>query len=323
MSDPLGLSIGTTNLVAARVGSPPIVRRAVLNLFGDRAPCLGAPTDDCGVTVTGFVDRIGDPVPLVASDGTSYHADQLVVEALDALIESIGGEAPSGQLAIAVPAHWNSSRLRAMRAAMRGNPSLAPNGVPARLVSDAVAALTALHADPGLPGKGVVALLDFGGAGTSITLADAASAFEPVATSRLTECSGDQIDEALAGRVLDGAAHTGDAAATEEQPAGTAAMSSVDALRVACRTAKEQLSTAETADVSVDLPGHYSTVRITRAELEPLLTEPLDAVFSELDDLLQRNNFAWSDVSAVAAVGGAAQIPGVAAGVVERTASRA
>ncbi|MDT5182858.1 MAG: hypothetical protein QOI29_1016, partial [Mycobacterium sp.] len=34
MSDPLGLSIGTTNLVAARVGNQPVMRRSVLTLFG-------------------------------------------------------------------------------------------------------------------------------------------------------------------------------------------------------------------------------------------------------------------------------------------------
>ena len=32
MSDPLGLSIGTTNLVAARVGNQPVRRRSVLTL---------------------------------------------------------------------------------------------------------------------------------------------------------------------------------------------------------------------------------------------------------------------------------------------------
>ena len=78
---------------------------------------------------------------------------------------------------------------------------------PARLVSDAVASLTALHANPGLPPSGVVALLDFGGSGTSITLADAASGFEPIdETTRYVEFSGDQIDQALLSHVVDGIA---------------------------------------------------------------------------------------------------------------------
>ena len=44
MSDPLGLSIGTTNLVAARVGNQPVTRRSVLTLFSHRAPEVGAPS---------------------------------------------------------------------------------------------------------------------------------------------------------------------------------------------------------------------------------------------------------------------------------------
>ena len=48
------------------------------------------------------------------------------------------------------------------------------------MVSDAVAALTALQANPGIAAEGVVALLDLGGGGTSITLADATARFEPI-----------------------------------------------------------------------------------------------------------------------------------------------
>ena len=44
MSDSLGLSIGMTNLVAARIGRPPVMRRSVLTLFNDRAPEVGVPS---------------------------------------------------------------------------------------------------------------------------------------------------------------------------------------------------------------------------------------------------------------------------------------
>ncbi len=53
MSDPLGLSIGTTNLVAARVGNQPVIHRATVTLAD-------------GSVLGGFVERVGDPVPLVA-----------------------------------------------------------------------------------------------------------------------------------------------------------------------------------------------------------------------------------------------------------------
>src|SRR6478672_7250423 len=161
MSDPLGLSIGTTNLVAARVGNQPVTRRSVLTLFGHAAPEVGVPSAHTdGIVLSGFVERVGDPVPLVGPDGSSHLADQLLVDALQAMVYSTGR--PSPQTAIAVPAHWGTSTLWALRTAMRANPSLAPDGMPARLVSDAVASLTALHDNSGLSPHGVVALLNHG-----------------------------------------------------------------------------------------------------------------------------------------------------------------
>src|SRR5262249_38266904 len=153
-----------------------------------------------------FVERVGDPVPLVASDGSSHSADRLLVDALQAMVAAAGGQV-SSQTAIAVPAHWGTSTLWALRNAMRGSPSLAPNGMPARLISDAVASLTALHANAGLSPNGVIALLDFGGGGTSITLADATSGYQPIEdTTRYTDFSGDQIDQTLLTHVLEGIA---------------------------------------------------------------------------------------------------------------------
>jgi hypothetical protein len=99
MNDPLGLSIGTTNLVAARVGAVPITRRPMLTLFPHRAPEVGAPSEnpnltEPGIVIGGFLERVGDPVPLVAADGSSYRAEMLLVEALTAMVHAISGVAP-------------------------------------------------------------------------------------------------------------------------------------------------------------------------------------------------------------------------------------
>ena len=144
MSDPLGLSIGATNLVAARVGRPPVMRRAVLTLLPDRAPEVGVPAENPalnqpGVVLSGFVERVGDPVPLVAEDGSSHRAERVLVEALDAMAKAVGGGQP---VAIAVPAHWGPAVVGALRGALRERPNLSPGGVPAALIPDSVAALT-------------------------------------------------------------------------------------------------------------------------------------------------------------------------------------
>src|ERR1700704_69536 len=211
MSDPLGLSIGTTNLVAARVGNQPVIRRSVLSLFGHAAPEVGVPSAHTdGIVLSGFVERVGDPVPLVAADGSPHQADQLLVDALQAMVYASGGQ-PSLDTAIAVPAHWGTSTLWALRNAMRASPILAPNGTPVRLISDAVASLTALNANPGLGPHGVVALLGFGGGGPpNSTGVPAAWPWELIEDpSRYAEFSGDQIDQALLNHVLEGITNAG------------------------------------------------------------------------------------------------------------------
>jgi Hsp70 protein len=312
MSDSLGLSVGSTNLVAARVGRPPVMRRSILTLFEDRAPEVGVPSEFSGsenpnlirpgMVLSGFVERVGDPVPLVAADGSPHRGEQVLVEALDAMARTVGGGAP---IAVAVPGHWGPATVGALRGALRAAPGLAPNGVPPALLPDSTAALAALQAAPGLPSNGIVVLCDFGGSGTSITLADAGSNFDRVGeTIRYGDFSGDQIDQALLNHVI-----AGITAANDADPTATAAVSSLARLRNEARLAKERLS-AETATVlHAELPGFNSDVRVTRTELEQLITESLAGVLNSVEETLQRNNIPAANISAVATVGGGANIP--------------
>ena len=175
MSDSLGLSVGTTNLVAARVGRPPVTRRSVLTLFPDRAPEVGVPRENPrnqpGLVLTGFVERVGDPVPLVAADGS-------LAPRRARARRSARRDGPHGRR------RRTRSRSRCRRTgdppssahcAARCAPSRAcrPAACPPRWSRTPVAALAGLRAAPGLPADGVVVLCDFGGSGTSITLADA------------------------------------------------------------------------------------------------------------------------------------------------------
>lgn len=319
MSDSLGLSVGMTNLVAARPDSPPVARRSVLTLYSHRAPEVGVPVenpnlDEQGLVMTGFVERVGDPVPLVAADGTTHRAERLLVEALDAMVYTVSNGTPPSDVAIVVPAHWGPAVLGALRGVLRTKPNLSPNGVPAPLISDAAAAITALQRNPGLPAEGVVALLDFGGSGTNITLADAASNFEPVGeTVRVTEFSGDQIDQAILTHVLADISKSGGV-----DPAATTAVGALNRLRDECRQAKERLS-ADTATVLVaELPGYRSDIRLTRTELESLIEGPFGSVISGLEESLDANGIPAAKLSAVATVGGGAAIPLVTQRLSER-----
>jgi hypothetical protein len=310
MSDSLGLSIGATNLVATRTGRPSVVRRSVLTLFEHRAPEVGLPSEnpsltEPGMVMWGFVERVGDPVPLVAQDGSSHRGDALTVEALDAMARTVAGGAAPERIAIAVPAHWSPATLGALRGALRSKTSLFSDGAPPELVPDAAAALAALKAGQGLPDSGVVALCDFGGSGTTLALADAGAGLSPIGeVVRYADLSGEQIDQAVLRHVL---ADLSDAGGTET--AGTAAVGALTRLRSECKLAKERLS-AETATViPVQLPTATSDVRLTRSELEALMAEPLAGFFDALGDLLENNRIPAASLTAVATVGGGAAIP--------------
>lgn len=156
MYDPLGLSIGTTNLVAAGNGGPPVTRRAVLTLYPHCAPKIGVPSQnpnliEPGALMSGFVERIGDAVALVSPDGSVHDPDLLLVEALDAMVLTAGADASSSEIAIAVPAHWKPGAVHALRNGLRTHVGFVRSGMAPRLVSDAIAALTAVNSNWACP----------------------------------------------------------------------------------------------------------------------------------------------------------------------------
>lgn len=272
MRTSLGVSLGAANLVAVADGRL-IVRPAVLTVAGQ--------------TITGFVDRVGDPVPMVAADGSAHYGGQLVAAAIEGLTRDMHPSRRPDVAAVAVPAHWSPTAVAALRAVV---PHLT-------VVSDAVAALTALQAEPGLPARGVVALCDFGATGTSVTLADAGDGFRVVGeTLRYDEFSGDLIDQAVLGHVL---------ADLDVDPSGTSAVASLAALRAECREAKEALS----VQTATALSGPGGAVRLTRTELESLLAGPLGGLVEAVVEALHRNRVAPAQLAAVASVGGGARIP--------------
>ncbi|OBH90194.1 Hsp70 family protein [Mycobacterium sp. E2733] len=311
MSESLGLSIGAANLVAARAGRPAVVRSAVLTLFEGRPTEVGLPEEnpnltENGMVLRGFVERVGDRSPVVAADGTKYLGEVLTVEAIEAMARTVGYGSP---ITIAVPAYWSDAQFTALREEFFAQPDLARGGVAPVLVSDATAALAALRGRPGFPTAGVVALCDFGATGTSVTLMDAGSNFTRVGpTVRSADFSGDAIDQLVLGRMRafdDTMADLG----------STVRIGSQSRLLGECRRAKEQLSTAATASVAM-APG--ANAQLSRADLEQLISEPLDRFLGTLEEALRRNGIPKGRLAAVAAVGGGAGIPLLAARLSER-----
>jgi hypothetical protein len=304
----IGLSVGAANLTAVAVGRTAVRRSAVLTKFAHRPPEVGVPAEnpnlrEPGLIITDFVDRVGDPVGLLASDGSSHRADALLADGLRAMFHTVTRE-QSEPVAVSYPAHWRAPAVEALRGGLSSMSEFGASG-PGLLIPDAVAALTALQQAPGVPARGVIALCDFGATGTSITLADAARDFAPVApTHRHVELSGDLIDQALLTHVVGGLSSAGAVDLT-----GTSAIGSLSRLRAQCRAAKERLSTAAATALTADLPGHSGEIRLTRTELEDTIRQPLTRFIEELQDILQGSGIRPADLVAVATVGGGARMP--------------
>lgn len=319
MSESLGLSLGVANLVAARAGSAPVTRSAVLTLFDTRPSEVGLPEEnpnltEPGLVMRGFVERVGDRAPLVAADGTKYSADALAVEALEAMARSVGYGSP---IAIAVPAYWSEAQSTALRNEFFAQPGLARDGRPPVLISDAAAALAALRSQPGFPDEGVVALCDFGAGGTSVTLANAGSNLAQIGqTLRYTDFSGEAIDQLVAEYVRSG----GQDAATRANLAPTARTAAPGRLLDESRRAKEHLSSAPVTTLST---GSATDFRLSRTELEQLISGPLDGLLATIEETLQRNGITRANLAAVAIVGGGAGIPLVTSRLTERLQSPA
>ena len=304
----LGLSIGATNL-AAVTADLAVTRKPVLTLYRQRPPEVGLPSenprlDEQGLVIADFVDRVGNPIGIMAGDGSVHRSEALVADALRALAyAATGGRALPENIAVTYPAHWPSKSVDALGAAVSQVSEWSNRAHPLTLIPDAAAALFAMRANPGLPGRGTVAVCDFGGSGTTITLMDAAGDYQAVApTVRHRDFSGDMIDQALLTAVMANMASTG-----PFDPFGTSAIGSLSRLRAACRSAKEQLSSSTVTTFTDDLTGVRGDIRLTKDELDEAIRESLNNFVALLDETLQRNGI--GDLVAVVSVGGGANIP--------------
>ncbi len=301
----LGLSIGATNL-AAVTADHGITRKPVLTLYRQRPPEVGVPSenprlDEPGLVINDFVDRVGDPIGIVAADGSVHRGEALVVDGLRALASAVGGRTLSESVAVAYPAHWGSAAVDALGAEVTRAAQQSNRARPLTLIPDAAATLFAVRANPGIPARGVIAVCDFGGSGTSITLVDAAAEYQPLApTFRHPDFSGDLIDRALLTAVL-----ANMPSADTSDPSGTSAIDSLGRLRAGCRSAKEQLSSSTVAT----LPD--GDIRLTRNELDDAIRESLNGFQAVLEEAIRGNGIRGNDLVAVVSVGGGAHIPAV------------
>lgn len=317
MAAELGIAVGTANSGIAVAPAPGSVsddtafttlsRPTVLQVSEDGTPSLPGPTaGGAGTPVTGFVERVGDPVGLLDDAGRVHLGEDLFAATVAGLIEagSAADEDSPAAVVVTHPTTWNGYTVAALAAGLdRAGLSAA------RLVPEALACAHWLDAAHGPQGDGVVVVYDLGASGLDITVVRTGP--EPSLLGRplrSEEFAGDGIDHLVTRHVLDALAGRTD----HLDPFDAATTAALLQLRRRCTDAKEALSTDTETTLPVSLPGIETDVRLVRAELEDLIREPLSKSLELVREALRAAEVDSSDVSAVLLAGGGGSIPLVA-----------
>ncbi|WP_280444740.1 Hsp70 family protein [Nocardia brasiliensis] len=312
----LGITVGASNSVAvAAAGEDSDSVRthpSVLRLSAGAPPALGAPAAGEGrhsreVLLEGFLARVGDPVDMLAEDGTAHSAADLVAAAVTCLMDEMdAGSRPPGSTVACHPAWWSGHTVDIQRAAF-DRAGLRE----VTLVPEPLAALRWLTATHGPRADGAVVVYDLGATGLTVSVlrtGDHAGLLG--APLRSTDIAGAEFDLLTMRYVL---ANVTDA--NDLDPFDPAVERELATLRERCRTAKEELSinTATVVRVRVNpADAHSSNVRLVRGELEDLLRAPLLRSTDLVRDAVHRAGLAIGDIGGVLLTGGGGAIPLVA-----------
>jgi Fe-S protein assembly chaperone HscA len=190
---------------------------------------------------------------------------------------------------ITVPAYFNDAQRQATKDAGR------ISGLDVlRIVNEPTAASLAYGLDKRK--QGTIAVYDFGGGTFDISILKLSEGiFEVLSTSGDTHLGGDDIDAVLIRLVL---AEMGDV--------GSAAPS-IPAIRKAVNKAKEDLSSAVTAEIVIE--SHRYKRMLTRAEFNELLDPIIQRTLQPCRQALQDAGLKASDIDEVVMVGGSTRIP--------------
>ncbi|MBA4024684.1 MAG: Hsp70 family protein [Gordonia sp.] len=301
MGTALGLKIGSTTCVAVPadeagpVGGV-VVSGPYLDLTPDQEPSLA---ETAGAhRITGFVDRVGDPVALLGDDGAQYTGQDLYAAAMSALAAE-ADRWNADQIVVAIPNDWQAHAIEALRSA--ADDQALP---PVTVVAEAVAAVAALESRRG-PVDGVQVVYDLGGSALDVAVVtggpDSRILGRPL---RSEEVSGAQFDHLVLGHVL---ASVGATDAID--PFDPATVTALTELRARCAAAREALSVDTETVISIDLPGLRTEARLVRSELEELLRGPLTSSMSLIGEALHLAETDLARVSTIVLIGGGSATP--------------
>lgn len=285
----LGLTVGNTRSVAAYRASAEdeptiVVLPTTLRFDEDGRAHLGEPAETA--PFTRFVDLVGQQEDL-EPDADAYRAEDLMANAANCLVTMVSTKAGvSSDMPVTTmtyPTRWTRAAVALLRDALdhTGLTDVA-------LVPDAKAASAFAQPSPGA----AVTVVDMGATGTDI------STFPGGGTVRTTDVGGDAFTDALFDHVVTDREHI--------DLSDAAVLAALAGVVASCEAAKQTLSTADVATISVELPGVSQSTTVTRAEFADLVAP-----------LLRRLDVPGTGTVILA--GGSAALPSVATDITERS----
>lgn len=263
-----------------------------------------------GVVLDGFVSRVGDPVGMLAADGSTHSGADLMATAIGNLVREVvqrerkdGNQHSAGRstpITVAYPTSWHRHSVDALRDTMTrqdfGDFSL---------VTEAVAAMRWLTGSRGSQGPKATVVFDLGATSLDVTVLSGRPGIlgTPI---RSEDISGAQFDHLIMRYIL---GSLGDDAIDPFDPATEHALAGV---RTRCEQAKKALSHDTETALSLELPGVRRNVRLVRGDLEDVLRSSLLRSVGLISEAIRSAGVASNDVGQVLLAGGGSAIPLVA-----------
>jgi molecular chaperone DnaK (HSP70) len=322
----LGIDLGATTAVAVvaddtgAVRAVPLGREAVVPAAvlvdangsvrcGDDAIAGGTGAPDR--LVRRFIQRIGDEVPITAGPAGGNHLRMNAEDLTAAMVAWVVARATAAErsvpeaVALVHPAGWAAHKSELMQRA------LAARGLGAvRLINAAAAVGHVWIQGVGAASGDAFAVFDLGGesVGTTVLRVDTDGRAWPLGVPTVRQdLGGVDFDDAVLRHVLEALDPTLRQALSDD--ASSTGAPALDALRQACRKAKETLSAATDATVEVHVAGRRVPTRITRVEFE---TEVAEIVRHGVDLLIEATAAAGlrpGDLSGIMLCGGTSAVP--------------
>ncbi|MCM1218535.1 MAG: Hsp70 family protein [Lachnospiraceae bacterium] len=311
----IGIDLGTTFSAMAYIdekGNPVIIQNGQgehttpsVVLFGSKKPVIGSTAKKKSITdpknYEAFVKRhMGEKTySFTTKDGETFRPEEisaLILSQLKTDAEKALGENVEGAV-ITVPAYFGDPQRQATRDAA----SMADLKV-LDIINEPTAAAIAFGIGKNVEKSQKVMIYDFGGGTFDVSILDInEDSIQVLATNGDHKLGGYDIDMAIVEYVK--------SQAMEQNIDIDSDVKAVQNLMIQAEEAKKDLSSADTADISLYVKGEDFSLEIDRETFEDLIETILDTTVSVMQRTLDEANLEYDNIDKILLVGGSTRIP--------------